>query len=76
MNCPFCDAVVSSRRSGKCGVCGKDLPEDCLFTPEQKAGIEEQMKLLAQRHRAAQDHMDRTTEHAHGGPFRPPRFYP
>ena len=75
MNCPSCEAIIYSRRSGHCGVCGMELPKDLLFTAEQRQKIESQMKQLEADHRVAQANLDRLTEHAHGGPFRPPQFY-
>lgn len=75
MNCPACDAVIYSRRSGRCGVCGAELPEDLLFTDEQREKIEDQMERMHAEHRAAQANLDRLTEHAHGGPFKPPLFF-
>jgi len=75
MNCPSCEAIIYSRRSGHRGVCGAELAADLLFTAEQRQKIEEQMKQLEADHRAAQAHLDRLTEHAHGGPFRSPRLH-
>jgi len=75
MNCPSCHAVISSRRSGKCGVCGEALPPSLLFTPEQRAKLEKEMAQLEKNHRAALQHMDRTCEHERGGPFAAPRLH-
>lgn len=66
MNCPNCDAIIYSRRSGLCGVCGKPLPAECLFTESQKAMIEDQLKNMEKNHQAAQAHMDQLTKHARG----------
>jgi len=43
MNCPTCDAVIYSRRSGLCGVCGAQLPETMLFDSEQREKLDVQM---------------------------------
>lgn len=64
MNCPSCDAVISSRRSGKCGVCGEALPPELLFTDEQRKKLETQMVELERNHRASLDHMNRICDHA------------
>jgi len=53
MNCPECDSIIYSRRSGRCGVCGAALPQDCLFTDEQRAKIEAPMKEDEMRHKEA-----------------------
>ncbi len=52
MNCPACDAVIYSRRSGRCGVCGVELPEDLLFSDEQREKIEDQMERMKAEQRA------------------------
>ncbi len=46
MNCPTCDAVIYSRRSGLCGVCGAKLPETVLFGSEQLVKLGEQMEQM------------------------------
>ncbi len=75
MNCPSCHAVISSRRSGKCGVCGEALPPELLFTDEQRKKLETQMAELEKNHRASLDHLNRVCEHAHSGTFAPPPIY-
>ena len=34
--CPNCGSIIYSRRNKLCGVCGKPLPEDLLFSPEER----------------------------------------
>ena len=50
MNCPKCDSIIYSRRSGRCGVCGDLLPKDLLFTDEQRLKIETQIQEDEERH--------------------------
>jgi predicted amidophosphoribosyltransferase len=52
MICPACDAVIYSRRSGLCGVCGARLPETMLFNPEQREKLEDQMERMKAERRA------------------------
>ena len=66
MNCPSCNAVIYSRRSGRCGVCGVELPKDLLFSDEQREKIEEQMARMKADHRAAQVNLDRLNETSRG----------
>jgi len=74
MNCPYCDAVISSRRSGRCGVCGTALPASCLFTDEQRSKIEAEMHRLEKHHQEIREQIDLLCDHHHGGPFAPPRL--
>jgi hypothetical protein len=52
MNCPTCDAVIYSRRSGLCGVCGAQLPETMLFDSEQREKLDVQMARMKAEQRA------------------------
>ncbi|MDB6079871.1 MAG: hypothetical protein JWO82_3618 [Akkermansiaceae bacterium] len=45
LHCPDCGSIVYSRRSPKCGVCGKPLPESFRFSPEEAARYEEQLRI-------------------------------
>jgi hypothetical protein len=51
-HCPSCDSIVYSRRHRLCGVCGRLLPEDCLFTAREAENVETLLKTERQRHRA------------------------
>jgi predicted nucleic acid-binding Zn ribbon protein len=50
--CPSCDSIVYSRRHRSCGVCGKALPADCLFTAEEAESVEMLLRTERQRHKA------------------------
>ena len=50
-HCPSCDSIVYSRRHRLCGVCGRGLPEDCLFTSTEAENVEMLLKTERQRHR-------------------------
>lgn len=45
LHCPECGSIVYSRRSAKCGVCAKPLPESFRFPPEEAARHEEQLRV-------------------------------
>ncbi|MCU0794459.1 MAG: hypothetical protein MUF31_00840 [Akkermansiaceae bacterium] len=63
MNCPACDAVVYSRRSEKCGVCGEALPSEFLFTEEQRAIIESEIESMERSHHEFEAKMDAISDH-------------
>jgi hypothetical protein len=50
--CPFCDAIIYSRRHKLCGVCSSVLPDECVFTPQQAESVESLLQEERQRHRA------------------------
>jgi uncharacterized Zn finger protein (UPF0148 family) len=41
--CPECGSIIYSRRNILCGVCGKQLPPELLFTPEEKEKFDRQL---------------------------------
>ena len=41
--CPECSSIIYSRRNILCGVCGKQLPPELLFTPEEKERLDRQL---------------------------------
>jgi len=47
--CPQCGSIIYSRRNVLCGVCGKRLPEELLFTPAERAAVEHDIEVLKQR---------------------------
>ena len=51
-HCPSCESIVYSRRHRLCGVCGKVLPEDCLFTATEAESVAMLLKIERLRHRA------------------------
>ena len=51
-HCPSCDSIVYSRRHRLCGVCGRALPKDCLFTATEAENVEILLRIERQRHRA------------------------
>jgi uncharacterized Zn finger protein (UPF0148 family) len=68
-HCPHCHSIIYSRRSGRCGVCEAELPENLHLTEEQRAKIEEQMMESENNHREMLSHLDRVTEHERLSPF-------
>ena len=67
MNCPTCDAVIYSRRSGLCGVCGAKLPDELLFSSEQREKLEDQMERMKAEHRTETASQDRLLSKDIGG---------
>jgi uncharacterized Zn finger protein (UPF0148 family) len=51
--CPFCGSVIYSRRNVLCGVCGKQLPHDLLFTPQEREMVERELSEAKRRRRQA-----------------------
>ncbi len=49
--CPSCGQVIFDRWFTKCERCHQDLPEELLYSPEEK----EQLRVAAQRSRARSD---------------------
>lgn len=47
--CPKCGSLIYSRRNVLCGVCGERLPEELLFTPEQREKVERDWRELKER---------------------------
>jgi hypothetical protein len=41
-HCPACDGVLYDRRRSTCGFCGATLPDELLFTPEQRETLQKQ----------------------------------
>jgi hypothetical protein len=52
--CPECGSIIYSRRNVLCSVCGKRLPPDLLFTPEERQRVESDLDDMKRRTRAAQ----------------------
>ena len=42
--CPNCGSIIYSRRNVLCGVCGKRLPPELLFTSEERQAVERELK--------------------------------
>ena len=40
--CPLCQSLIYSRKNKLCGVCGKPLPAELLFTDEQIAALKKE----------------------------------
>jgi len=49
--CPACDAIIYSRRHGRCGVCERALPERLLFTSDEAEKVNALLKTERHRHR-------------------------
>jgi len=50
--CPKCGSVIYSRRNVLCGVCGERLPQELLFTPEERQVVESQLDSMKQKEQA------------------------
>jgi hypothetical protein len=44
--CPKCGSIIYSRRNVLCGVCGERLPDELLFTPEEREAVERDLQAL------------------------------
>lgn len=53
--CPKCGSLIYSRRHVLCGVCGERIPSELLFTPEQQAAVEREMKEIKKRERESKN---------------------
>ena len=49
--CPTCHSIIYSRRHQLCGVCGRPLPEQCLFPVSEALRIQGLLTTEKQRHR-------------------------
>ena len=49
--CPSCKSPVYSRRHQTCGVCGDNLPRECLFTLDEVERVDALMRTERERHR-------------------------
>ena len=49
--CPACNSIIYSRRHSLCGVCGKPLPEDRLFTLTEAKAVTRLLSMEKQRYR-------------------------
>ncbi|HLP77126.1 MAG TPA: hypothetical protein VK327_09420, partial [Candidatus Paceibacterota bacterium] len=60
-----CGSVIYSRRNVLCGVCGKRLPDELLFSPEQRKSVEKDLTDLKKR-RQARESQDNSTNSPSG----------
>lgn len=44
--CPKCGSIIYSRRNVLCGVCGERLPDELLFTPQEREAVERELQDL------------------------------
>ena len=51
--CPKCGSIIYSRRNVLCGACGERLPQELLFTAEQRARVEKELEDAKRRAREA-----------------------
>lgn len=51
LRCPDCRSIIYSRRSKLCGICGRELPEEFLFSPAEAARLEKMLASERSRHR-------------------------
>lgn len=49
--CPHCDSIIYSRRHKLCGLCGRKLPEEFLFSPAEAQRLENLLRTEQERHR-------------------------
>lgn len=50
--CPECHAILYSRRHRLCGVCGRAVPVELLFSAEEAARIHHLLTTEREKHRA------------------------
>jgi uncharacterized Zn finger protein (UPF0148 family) len=65
--CPDCGSVIYSRKNVLCGVCGKRLPDSLLFTPAERAGVDQQMEDLKRREKVGRDAEEKATREPTSG---------
>ena len=51
--CPFCSSLIYSRRNVLCGVCGRRLPKDLLFSGREREAVERDLTEAKRRLREA-----------------------
>jgi tRNA(Ile2) C34 agmatinyltransferase TiaS len=60
--CPKCGSVIYSRRNFLCGICGERLPDELLFSPQEREKVERDLHVLKQ---LEIEMRRRVAEHAH-----------
>jgi hypothetical protein len=53
LKCPKCERVVASRRNVLCAFCGERLPEELLFSAEERAQVEKELDEAKRRAKEA-----------------------
>ena len=53
--CPKCGSVIYSRSNVLCGNCGERLPEELLFSPDQRQAVQKQLSEMKKRAREARE---------------------
>ncbi len=51
-HCPSCNALIYTRRHGRCGVCERPLPASLLFSSAEAERLNLLLETERQRHRA------------------------
>jgi hypothetical protein len=51
--CPFCSSVIYSRRNVLCGVCGRQLPAELLFSGSEREAVERDLNEAKRRRQLA-----------------------
>lgn len=49
--CPHCGSIIYSRRHKLCGLCGRELPEEFLFSSAEAQRLENLLRIEQERHR-------------------------
>ena len=61
--CPKCGSVIYSRRNVLCGMCGERLPQELLFTPQEREAVERDLQKLKEREKKMrQDESERSPD--------------
>jgi hypothetical protein len=50
-HCPACGAIIYSRRHRLCGVCGRPLPTELIFSEAKAAWVQSLVEIGRERHR-------------------------
>jgi acetyl-CoA carboxylase beta subunit len=48
--CPSCESIIYSRKNKICGVCAEALPDELLFTADERERVEELIEREKMRH--------------------------
>jgi hypothetical protein len=76
VDCPFCHRLLYSRSHRACGYCGRDLPEECVFSPEEIEAIDAEQAEIAARRAAMKEAEEEERRTRQRNPSSAPMFFP
>ena len=69
--CPYCNALIYSRKNKICGVCEAPLPEELILSDNQIATLKKEMESEEKQMEEFKQQIDDVGPHdGHGGAFR------